>query len=74
MDRAFSMTSASRASRFSRESSPIGPVCRYVIATITLLRYPHGKFRGGMAFSPLFPTFTSSSWRENNILLLEYDI
>ncbi len=74
MDRAFSMTSASRASRFSRESSPIGPVCRYVIATITLFRYPHGKFRGGMAFSPLFPAFTSSSWRENNILLLEYDI
>lgn len=68
------MTSASRASRFSRESSPIGPVCRYVIAAITLFRYPHGKFRGGMVSSPLFPTFTSSSWRENNILLLEYDI
>lgn len=68
------MTSDSRASRFSRERSPIGPVCRYVIAAITLFRYPHGKFRGGMVSSPLFPAFTSSSWRENNILLLEYDI
>ena len=43
------------------------------VFSVSLIRYPHGKFRGGHYHVHAFPPLTTSCFQNNNFLLIEYD-
>ena len=59
-----------QAATVSDESAAGVPVGK----PLGIVRYPHGKFRGGIRPADILPPLTNSDFQNNNFVIIEYDL
>lgn len=60
-------TNSTTVSEASSSGAPVGK-------PLGIIRYPHGKFRGGIRPADVLPPLTNSDFQNNNFVIIEYDL
>ena len=60
-------TNSTTVSEASASGAPVGK-------PLGIIRYPHGKFRGGIRPADVLPPLTNSDFQNNNFVIIEYDL